>query len=410
MTTFNPSVETFLTATAVPAQVLRDDLHALDTAQAFAAYAAEEAAVRDRERRLPQAELERFSALGLGSISIPKAYGGPGVSHRTVAQVFKTISAADPALGQIPQNHFGIIRVVELVGTSAQKHGLFKSVLEGNRIGNAGPERGTRHTLELKARAKRVGGNYVISGEKFYSTGALFARWVSVKALDDQGEQVMAFVPQDAPGLRIIDDWSGFGQRTTASGTVLLDEVTVPAAHVVRNGELSRRPSTQGAYSQLIQAAIDAGIAQGALADTQAFVRERARPWPDAKVEAARLEPYVIAEVGRLQVAWQAADALLERAALILDEVAAGLVSAEAAARASIAVAEAKVLTTEIALRASEKLFELAGSRATLAEHNLDRHWRNARVHTLHDPVRWKAHAVGHYHLNGAHPARHSWI
>lgn len=410
MTTFNPFVETFLTATAVPAQVLRDDLHALDTAQAFAAYAAEEAALRDRERRLPQAELERFSALGLGSISIPKAYGGPGVSHRTVAQVFKTISAADPSLGQIPQNHFGIIRVVELVGTSAQKHGLFKSVLEGNRIGNAGPERNTRHTLELKARARRVGGNYVISGEKFYSTGALFARWISVKALDDQGEQVMAFVPQDAPGLRIIDDWSGFGQRTTASGTVLLDEVTVPAAHVVRNGELSQRPSIQGAYSQLIQAAIDAGIAQGALADTQAFVRERARPWPDAKVEAARLEPYVIAEVGRLQVAWQAADALLERAALTLDEVAAGPVDAEAAARASIAVAEAKVLTTEIALRASEKLFELAGSRATLAEHNLDRHWRNARVHTLHDPVRWKTHAVGHYHLNGAHPARHSWI
>jgi alkylation response protein AidB-like acyl-CoA dehydrogenase len=191
---------------------------------------------------------------------------------------------------------------------------------------------------------------------------------------------------------------------------VLLNNVTVPAMHVLRNGELSRRPSIQGAYSQLIQAAIDAGIAQAALADTLAFVRERARPWPDAKVEAARLEPYVIAEGGRLHVAWQAADALLERAALTLDDVAAGPVDAEAAARASIAVAEAKVLTTEIALHASEKLFELGGSRATLAEHNLDRHWRNARVHTLHDPVRWKAHAVGHYHLNGAHPARHSWI
>ena len=83
---------------------------------------------------------------------------------------------------------------------------------------------------------------------------------------------------------------------------------------------------------------------------------------------------------------------------------------AASAARASIAVAEAKVLTTEIALLASEKLFELAGSRATLAEFNLDRHWRNARVHTLHDPVRWKYHAVGAYHLNGTLPARHSWI
>jgi alkylation response protein AidB-like acyl-CoA dehydrogenase len=180
-----PSLDT--AALTPRAQVLRDDLHALETAQAFAAYAAEEAAVRDRERRLPWAELERFTALGLGSISIPKAYGGPGVSHSTLAQVFKTISAADPALGQIPQNHFGILRVVELVGTTAQKHWLFKSVLEGHRIGNAGPERNTRHTLELKARAKRVGGDYLISGQKFYSTGALFAHWVTVKALDDQG-------------------------------------------------------------------------------------------------------------------------------------------------------------------------------------------------------------------------------
>jgi SfnB family sulfur acquisition oxidoreductase len=392
------------------AQVLQDDAQALQVARAFARYAAAEASLRDSQRCLPWAELERFTTSGLGSISVPKALGGPGVSHVTIAEVFKLISAADPALAQIPQNHFGLIRVLELAATPSQQQSLLRSVLEGWRIGNAGPERTTRHTFELKARAQRHGDGYRISGEKFYSTGALFAHWVTVKALDDQGQQVLAFVPRGTPGLRIIDDWSGFGQRTTASGTVLLDNVEVPAANLVRNGELSNRPNTQGAYAQLIQAAIDAGIAHGALADTIAFVRERARPWPDAQVEAARLEPYVIAEVGRLQVQLHAADALLERAASTLDDVNAGPLDADAAARASIAVAEAKVLTTEIALRASEKLFELAGSRATLAEHNLDRHWRNARVHTLHDPVRWKVHAVGSYHLNGTHPARHSWI
>ncbi|MCY1432129.1 sulfur acquisition oxidoreductase, SfnB family [compost metagenome] len=118
----------------------------------------------------------------------------------------------------------------------------------------------------------------------------------------------------------------------------------------------------------------------------------------------------MIADIGRLQLELHAAQALLSKAARTLDEVNAAPVDAASAARASIAVAEAKVLTTEIALQASEKLFELAGSRATLAEFNLDRHWRNARVHTLHDPVRWKYHAVGAYHLNGTLPARHSWI
>lgn len=400
------------TAPAVlPAHVIASDAEAIQAAHDFAAYASREAALRDRERRLPWAELERFTASGLGSISIPREYGGPQVSYATIAQVFKIICAADPALGQIPQNHFGVISVLRQVATPAQQQQLFASVLAGRRIGNGGPERGTRHTLDIQARAARQeDGSYRLSGQKFYSTGALFAHWVSVKALDDDGQLVTAFVARGTPGLRIVDDWSGFGQRTTASGTVLLDDVQVPAQLVVQSGRLGKVPSLQGASSQLIQAAIDAGIAHAAVADTIAFVRERSRPWHDAHVEHARLEPYIIAEVGKLQVELLAADALLERAARTLDEIATQPVDAAAAARASIAVAEAKVLTTEIALLASEKLFELAGSRATLAEYNLDRHWRNARTHTLHDPVRWKVHAVGNYHLNGALPARHSWI
>jgi len=191
---------------------------------------------------------------------------------------------------------------------------------------------------------------------------------------------------------------------------VLLNQVRVDAEDVVDNWRQGEVPNIQGAYSQLIQAAIDAGIARGAIDDSIAFVRERSRPWVDAKVERASDDLYVIADIGKLKIELHAAEALLRKAGQVLDQVSARPVDAASAARASIAVAEAKVLTTEIALLASEKLFELAGSRATLGEFNLDRHWRNARVHTLHDPVRWKYHAVGAYHLNGSLPARHSWI
>ncbi len=110
------------------------------------------------------------------------------------------------------------------------------------------------------------------------------------------------------------------------------------------------------------------------------------------------------------RAAFEAVDPQLERAARTLDALAAqSELSEDDVARASVAVGEAKVLTTEIALLASEKLFELAGTQATLAEHGLDRHWRNARTHTLHDPVRWKYHLVGNYYLNGVAPARHAW-
>lgn len=391
----------------LPAQVLSNDAQAIKAAHELAQVARLQAAKRDRQRKLPWSEIEQFTRSGLGSISIPREYGGPQVSFVTLAEVFAIISAADPALGQIPQNQFGILNLVLGSATEAQKRQLFKSVLDGWRIGNAGPERGSKNTLELKARITADG---VLNGQKFYSTGALFAHWVAVKALNDDGKQVLAFIRRGTPGLRIVDDWSGFGQRTTASGTILLNNVQVDPELVVDNWRINDTPNIQGAVSQLIQAAIDAGIARGAIDDAIDFVKTRARPWIDAKVERASDDLYVIADIGKLKIELHAAEALLRKAGQVLDDVSAAPFTAESAARASIAVAEAKVLTTEISLLASEKLLELAGSRATLAEFNLDRHWRNARVHTLHDPVRWKYHAVGAYRLNSTLPNRHSWI
>ncbi|MDH0749456.1 SfnB family sulfur acquisition oxidoreductase [Pseudomonas sp. GD03842] len=393
-----------------PATVLRDDAEALAAARDLAAQVRQTAADRDRERQLPWAEIEAFTRSGLGGISIPRAFGGAQVSFETIAKVFAILSAADPAVGQIPQNQFGILYSLTGSASEAQKKVLFDSVLNGARIGNGGPERGTKNTLDVRTRLTTEGDHYRLNGRKFYSTGALFAHWVAVKAINDDGRQVLVFVPRGTPGLHIIDDWSGFGQRTTASGSVLLENVRVSGEWVIDNWKLALSPNIQGAVSQLIQAAIDAGIAREAIHESIHFVRERSRPWIDANVERASDDPYVIADIGKLKLDLHAAEALLYKAGRVLDDIAAKPIDEHSAARGSIVVAQAKVLTTEIALLASEKLFELSGSRATLAEFNLDRHWRNARVHTLHDPVRWKVHAVGAWHLNGTLPARHSWI
>jgi alkylation response protein AidB-like acyl-CoA dehydrogenase len=138
------------------------------------------------------------------------------------------------------------------------------------------------------------------------------------------------------------------------------------------------------------------------------FVRGKSRPWIDSGLERASDDPYIIRDVGDLQIRLHAAQALLARAGRIIDD---GLKdeNAESVASASIATAEARVLTNDVALLATSKLFELAGAGATLAKYNLDRHWRNARTHTLHDPVRWKYHAIGNYALNGVKPPRHLW-
>ena len=397
-------------ANARAVRVIADDAQAIAVAHELARRVAVGASERDRERRLPREEIEWFSQSGLWAITVPKAYGGAGVSFVTLTEVIKIVSAADPSLGQLPQNHFGLVDVIALTGTEEQKRYFFAEILAGKRFGNGFSEKGTKNVLDLRTTVRRDGDDYVIDGTKFYSTGALFAHFVPVLGLDEERKAWLAYIPKGTAGLEVIDDWSGFGQRTTASGTVTLEDVRVPASHVLPAQRVSDEPTLNGPVSQIIQAAIDAGIAKGAIADTLEFVRTRTRPWVDSGVDKASEDPLTLREIGRLHIQLHAAEALLERAARVIDELSArGATTEDDVARASVAVGEAKVLTTEIALLAGEKLFELAGTQSTLSEHNFDRHWRNARTHTLHDPVRWKYHLVGNYYLNGVKPARHAW-
>ncbi|WP_313688833.1 SfnB family sulfur acquisition oxidoreductase [Pantoea sp.] len=389
-------------------KLVNNDAEALDAARHLAEQAKAGAVERDQQRIYPTALLNQFTQLGLGSISVPRQFGGAGLSFRTVAEIFRLISASDPSLGQIPQNHFGLIQFILGEGTPEQQQRLLSAVVSGKRLGNGGPEKNTRHTRDVQAQLVTTSQGLQLTGEKFYSTGALFADILVTTAIHDQ-QPVMAFIPQPASGVEIVDDWSGMGQRTTASGTVRLQQVAVDP-QLVMPLPAPEKPTLRGAVSQLIQAAIDAGIAQGALDDALAFVRSSSRPWVDAGVTRNADDPYIIADVGRLSTELTAANALLARAAQVLDSIDQQSLTAENCAQASIAVAEAKVLTTEVALRASEKLLEWGGSRATLLRHGLDRHWRNARTHTLHDPVRWKTHAIGNYYLNAVLPARHAWI
>lgn len=391
-----------------PAHIIRDDAEALVIAQRLAKEFAREAAQRDREGILPLKELDAFSQSGLWAITIPKTWGGAGVSWVTVAKVIAIISAADPALGQLPQNHLaGVAHLVE-DGTEAQKQALLSEVLAGLRWGNAFSEKNSPTVADFQTRFQREDDEVVINGEKFYATGALLAHRIHAVALDCQDRAHLIILDRNTPGLTIINNWSSFGQRTTASGTVVLENVRAPLSRVIPVYQAFERPTAAGPISQIIQAAVDVGIARGTIEDMLHFVRERSRPWIDSGQERASDEHFTLAAVGDLKIRLHAAEALLWRAGDAID-LALQQPSENTVAKATVATAEAKVLTTEIAILAGNKLFELAGTRSTLQEFNLDRHWRNARTHTLHDPVRWKYYHVGNYYLNGTPPPRHAW-
>jgi SfnB family sulfur acquisition oxidoreductase len=391
------------------AHIIRNDAEALAVAHALAAEFAPGASERDRDRRLPRAEIDRFSESGLWGITIPREYGGAGVSAGTLAEVTAIISAADGSIGQIPQNHFFVVEAIRLTATEAQKRHWFERVLSGERFGNALSETGTKTAHDFKTTLLPEGGRLVLQGRKFYSTGALFAHWVAAVARDAEGRLIFAFVRPDTPGVTLIDDWSSFGQRTTGSGTTVFENVTVDPFAVIPFEDSFDKPTSMGPVGQIIHAAVDIGIGRAALADTIDFVKRHSRPWIDSGQDRASDDPYTIAQIGELTIRQHAAEALLARAGRIVDR-ATQEPNEETVALASVAVAEAKALGTEAALASANKLHELAGTRSTLAVHNLDRHWRNVRTHTLHDPVRWKYAAIGNYYLNGVNPPRHGAI
>jgi SfnB family sulfur acquisition oxidoreductase len=405
---------------AVPVLGRADE--AVTAARAYAAAVADGVIERDRDgaARPPAAELARLDASGLLGITVPRAYGGPELGAAVLAEVIREIAAVDPALAQAPQGHFLFCDALAALGTEKQQRLLFAEVLRGGRLGNGQAERGGHHAQDLKTRLHgwpAADGHAApprLDGKKYYTTGSLTARWIGVTALDDDGSLVLAFVRRDAPGVTLDTDWNTMGQRATVSGSAAFADVPADPELVIPYARAFTGPQSLGARSQLVHTAIQAGIAGGALRDARSFVRDKARPF----FEAARAgwactageDPHTVARFGQLATRVAAAEALLAQAAAVLDETGRVPGSAADAARASVAVAQAKAFATEVAAEVASGLFELSGASATDEKHDLSRHWRNARTHASHDPAAWKYHHIGNYMLNDVPPPNHGQV
>lgn len=393
---------------------------AIETATALAADFAPGAAERDRNRQLPFGELERLSGSGLLAITVPVEHGGADLPPSVVAEVIRILSAADPNVGQIPHSHFVYVNLLRLAGSPGQLSHYSQRLLAGGRIANAQAERSGPTAADVATTLRPTDDGFRIDGTKYYCTGSLFADILAVLTrLDDPDGvtglpdgQYIAFLDADTPGVRIIDDWDGMGQRTTGSGTIEFDGVTVDNSRVIARAAAVNAPTGYGAFAQLMHTAIDAGIARGALEAAAEFVREYSRPWFEAGVDRAADDTLLIQRFGELAVSVRAAETCLAAAGTAVDlALLGGPGSAEErAAEASLAVATAKALADRTSTEVSSALFELAGTRSTAAHLNLDHFWRNARTHTVHDPIRWKYQHIGRALLHGTPPPLHSAI
>ncbi|MCV7302867.1 acyl-CoA dehydrogenase family protein [Mycobacterium barrassiae] len=405
-----------MTTTESTTPVLTSSEEALATARALAVDIAAGAVERELTGTWPEEQLRQIGRSGLLGIIVPVAFGGPGLPRATAVEVLRILAQADSAVGQLLLSHFVLAHAISGLEHNDPAPRIYTDVLAGAQLGNATVERGTRTSADrLTTVTRQQDGTWILNGTKYYATGTLGATWIAVAARIPDTEPshgATVFVRPEDPGVTLnLDRWSSFGQRGTASGEVVFDHVVVDDAFVLDEGPdpdpVTAPPSVLGAFDQALHAAVDIGIARAALEDGARFVTTRSRPWFEANVDSAADEPHVIRRFGELTARLYALEALLAHGAKLVDDaLAEPELTREAAAAASLQVAAAKALAQEFAVEIASGIFELAGASATDRGHALDRHWRNVRVHSLHDPARWKYVHLGNYTLHGTKPPR----
>ncbi len=373
----------------------------------------ENASRRDAERILPFDLIDEMKALRFGARRLSADWGGAGATlAETMAEVVD-LGAADPNVAHIWRNHFSMVqRLNTYKGGDRQVEFLLGEVADGRLLSLAGTELTRAQTggaSPFSATLLPEGDGLVMNGRKFYSTGVIYADHIQSAAVNTEGDNTGFIVPRDRAGLEIVDDWTGMGQRLTGTGTTIFTNVPVRPEEVIRPAVFAPAASAlSSTVAQLTLTAVIAGILAEISRDSVELLRSRSRTYYFAPAPLAKDDPILLQAIGERESEAFAARAVVLAAAAVVDAadvaIREGRPDNEAdafAQEASAAAARAKVIVDRIAHSAGAALYDVGGASSTLTEKNLDRHWRNLRTISSHNPASYKAFALGNRTLNG---------
>ncbi|TNM67335.1 hypothetical protein FHN55_10620 [Streptomyces sp. NP160] len=383
--------------------------------------AREGAAERERRRDLPHDLVRRLTAAGFSSARVPAEAGGEGVTLEELFDRLVRLAAADSSVAHLFRGHLAFVEQQHLDVDVDRRSRWYARVLQGDLVGNAQSEvSGTSDlsTTLTGCLAPDGSGDLRLDGRKYYTTGTLYADWIDLSAVSSaHGDRpVQLFVRTDAEGVEVVDDWAGFGQQLTGSGTTTFTHVAVDPADVRSDPEEAGRHAYLMGFFQLVLLAVVAGIGRAAVDDAVAFVRPRSRIFGHAGVSLPREDPLVQSVVGGLSATASAARAVVLQCARELD---AGLAlhlrtrasdgtsspkALEALVAAQLEVYKAQQVVLPMVVGATSELFEVGGASSVDLGRALDRHWRNARTVATHNPAVQRRRAIGDFELNGTAP------
>jgi alkylation response protein AidB-like acyl-CoA dehydrogenase len=375
--------------------------YAFEIADQLSAAFAQTAVERDKRGGTAKTERDLLRASGLLNVSIPAGLGGWGMEWPDTMKLIRLFARVDSSIAHLFGFQHLMLASVSLYGSWAQTEELFSETVRNRWFwGNA------LNPLDQRTRlTPKGGGGYVINGRKSFCSGAVDSDMLIVSAIRSSDEKFMvAAIPSNRPGIRILDDWDAMGQRQTDSGTVEFCEVAAGQEEVLNTpGPLgSIRASLRSCIAQLILSNIFLGIAEGALEESRNYTLAQTRPWIVSTAQSAADDPYILANYGGFFVNLQAAQALTDIAGESLQRAweSGDAITENQRGKCMLDIAASKVTASKAGLEITSRMFEVMGARAAAGPARIDRFWRNLRTHTLHDPVDYKIRELGDWALN----------
>lgn len=381
--------------------------HWLRVARETADDLATDAAAREQAGKAPFDEVSRLREAGLLTLLIPAGFGGGGADWPTAYAVVREIAAADGAIGQLLGCHYFLSWSPRFFTDPSLADRLERQSAAEQWCWGGGLAR-QEHPLTLTG----TGGGHVLNGRQSFATGVLVADRLAVRAVRaDTGEPLAVVVDPTRHGVRIDGDVDAFGQRLAAGGSVECDAVRVAADDVIGSlsadeDVLSPLTALVSPVGRLLSVQLRLGMAEGVLAEAREYSRAAHSAWQPAWPVGSSQDPHVLSVYGELTVLTRSASALADQA---LQAVHSGLGRGEELtydeyAEISVLVALAEAAASRAAQESTARALDIVGARSTSSRLGFDRFRRNARAHTLYEPVTHRIREVGDYFLNGGHP------
>ncbi|MDM1786434.1 acyl-CoA dehydrogenase family protein [Acinetobacter bereziniae] len=359
---------------------------------------------REQQRSLPYEQINWLKQAGFGALRVPVKFGGDGVSLPQLFQLLIELAKADSNIVQALRGHFAFVEDRLNAHKVADQALWFKRFVQGDLVGNAWTEIGQVKIGDVITRVKQKNSQLLVNGKKYYSTGTIFADWVDLFAYDETTDQhVIAAISRHASGVQVLDDWDGFGQKTTGSGTLSLTDVAIERDHIL---PFEQRFKYQTAFYQVIHLATLSGIAQSAVATFIHEVQKRDRIFSHGNADLVRNDPQILQVIGKASAQAYASETITLRTAEALQKAylshfgESEIKNIQANNDAELESAQGQVVISALVLELTSQLFNALGASASTTSKQLDRFWRNARVVSSHNPLVYKEKVIGDWEVN----------